>query len=98
MATIQLGTTGSASQLCNYAEKRAIEKVGYNLDIDYAKSQMKQTRELFSINDGIQVHNVIQSFKLDEVITEKTYKDGLDLGIKLTPNHEIEVYTHDDTN
>ena len=34
MATIQLGTTGSASQLCNYAEKRAIEKDGYNLDID----------------------------------------------------------------
>src|SRR5699024_7978839 len=51
MATIQLGTTGSASQLCNYAEKRAIEKDGYNLDIDYAKSQMKQTRELFSKND-----------------------------------------------
>src|SRR5699024_8839801 len=28
MATIQLGMTGSASQLCNYAEKRAVEKDG----------------------------------------------------------------------
>src|SRR5699024_11385542 len=69
MATIQLGTTGSASQLCNYAEKRAIEKDGYNLDIDYAKSQMKQTRELFSKNDGIQAHHVIQSFKPDRKST-----------------------------
>ena len=66
MATIQLGTTGSASQLCNYAEKRAIEKDGYNLDIDYAKSQMKQTRN-FSKNDGIQAHHVIQSFKPDRL-------------------------------
>src|SRR5690625_6471461 len=71
MATIQLGTTGSASQLCNYAEKRAVEKDGHNLDIDYAKSQMKQTRELFSKNDGIQAHHVIQSFKPDEVTPEK---------------------------
>src|SRR5699024_1397002 len=81
MATIQLGTTGSASQLCNYAEKRAIEKDGYNLDIDYAKSQMKQTRELFSKNDGIQANQV-----------------GLELAKKLAPNHEVAVYTHDDTN
>src|SRR5699024_3021118 len=98
MATIQLGTTGSASQLCNYAEKRAIEKDGYNLDIDYAKSQMKQTRELFSKNDGIQAHHVIQSFKPDEVTPEKANQVGFDLAKKLAPNHEVAVYTHDDTN
>ena len=98
MATIQLGTTGSASQLCNYAEKRAIEKDGYNLDIDYAKSQMKQTRELFSKNDGIQAHHVIQSFKPDEVTPEKANQVGLELAKKLAPNHEVAVYTHDDTN
>src|SRR5699024_3543914 len=96
MATIQLGTTGSASQLCNYAEKRAIEKDGYNLDIDYAKWQMKQTRELFSKNDGIQAHHVIQSFKPDEVTPEKANQDDLELAKKLAPNHEIAVYTHDD--
>src|SRR5699024_5253985 len=98
MATIQLGTTGSASQLCNYAEKRAIEKDGYNLDIDYAKSQMKQTRELFSKNDGIQAHHVKQSFKPDEATPEKANQVGLELAKKLAPNHEVEVYTHDDTN
>src|SRR5699024_7238960 len=97
MATIQLGTTGSASQLCNYAEKRAIEKDGYNLDIDYAKSQMKQTRALFSKNDGTQAHHGIQSFKPDEVTPEKANQVGLELAKKLAPNHEVAVYTHDDT-
>src|SRR5699024_4898888 len=98
MATIQLGTTGSASQLCNYAEKRAIEKDGYNLDIDYAKSQMKQTRELFSKNDGIQAHHVIQSFKPDEVTPEKANQVDLILTKKLAPNQEIAIYTQYDTN
>src|SRR5699024_1307573 len=97
MATIQLGTTGSASQLCNYAEKRAIEKDGYNLDIDYAKSQMKQTRELFSKNDGRQAHHVIQPFQPDEGTPEKANQVGLELDKKLAPEHEVAVYTHDDT-
>src|SRR5699024_11666537 len=92
------GTTGSASQLCNYAEKRAIEKDGYNLDIDYAKSQMKQTRELFSKNDGIQAHHVIQSFKPDEVTPEKANQVGLELTKKLSHNQVVDVYKHEDTN
>src|SRR5699024_2005361 len=96
MATIQLGTTGSASQLCNYAEKRATVKDDHNLDIDYAKSQMKKTRELFSKNDGIQAHHVIQSFKPDELTPEKANQIGLELAEKLAPNHEVAVYTHDD--
>src|SRR5699024_12722810 len=64
--------------------------------IDYAKSQMKQTRELFSKNDGIQAHHVIQSFKPDEVTPEKANQVGLELAKKLAPNHEVAVYTHDD--
>lgn len=98
MATIQLGTTGSASQLCNYAEKRAVVKDGHNVDADYAKSQMKQTRELFSKNDGIQAHHVIQSFQPGEVTPEKANEIGLKLAEKLAPGHEVAVYTHDDTN
>ena len=96
MATIQLGTTGSASRLCNYAEKRAVVKDGHNLDIDYAKSQMKQTRELFSKNDGIQAHHVIQSFKPNEVTPEKANQVGLELAEKLAKDHEVAVYTHAD--
>src|SRR5699024_12574819 len=97
MATIQRGTTGSASQLCNYEEKRAIENDGYNLDIDYAKSQMKQTRKLYSKNYGIQAHHDIQSFKLDEVTHEKANQVGLELDKKLAPNNEVADNTHDDT-
>src|SRR5699024_12492413 len=73
----------------NDAEKRAVEKDGHNLDIDYAKSQMKQTRELFSKNDGIQAHHVIESFKPDEVTPEKANQVGLELAKKLAPNHEV---------
>src|SRR5699024_10866588 len=98
METIQLGTTGSASQLCNYAEKRAIDKDVYERDIDYATSQMKKTRELFSKNDGIPGRHVIQSFKPDEVTPEKANQVGLELAKKLAPNREVAVYTHDDTN
>src|SRR5690625_5366196 len=58
---------------------------------------MKQTRELFSKNDGIQAHHVIQSFKPDEVTPEKANQVGLELAEKLAPGHEVAVYTHDDT-
>lgn len=97
MATIQLGTTTSASKLSNYAEKRAVVKDGYNVDIDYAKSQMRITREMFSKNDGIQAHHVIQSFKPDEVTPEQANQIGLELAEKIAPGHEVSVYTHDDT-
>src|SRR5699024_12000206 len=80
------------------AAKKAEQEQRYNLDIDYAKSQMKQTRELFSKYDGIQAHHVIQSFKPDEVTPEKANQVGLELAKKLAPNHEVAVYTHDDTN
>src|SRR5699024_1221876 len=71
---------------------------GYNLDIDYAKPHMKQTTELFSKNDGIQAHHVIQSFKPDEVTPEKANQVSLELAKKLARTHESAVYTHDDTN
>src|SRR5699024_1191745 len=40
----------------------------------------------------------IQSFKPDEVTPEKANQVGLELAKKLAPNHEVAVYTHDDTN
>src|SRR5699024_1419884 len=97
MATIQLGTTGSASQLCNYADKRAIEKDGYKTDIEQAKTQMNQRRELDYKTDGMQAHHAILSYKPAEVTTEKANQVGLELAKKLAPNHEVAVYTHDDT-
>src|SRR5699024_8194309 len=71
---------------------------GYNLDLDYAKSQMKQTRELVSKNDGIQAHHVIQSLKHDEATPEKAQQIHLESANKSAPNDEVAIYTHDDTN
>ncbi len=96
MATIQLGTTTSAAKLVNYVEKRAFVKEGYNVDIDYAKSQMRITREMFAKNEGIQAHHVIQSFNPDEITPEKANELGVELAEKIAPGHEVSVYTHDD--
>lgn len=41
MATTKLGNTKLASRAINYAEKRAVEKSGWNCDVDYAKSAFK---------------------------------------------------------
>lgn len=97
MATTKLGNTKSASRAINYAEKRAEEKSGLNSDVDYAKSAFKQTRALYGKEDGIQAHTVIQSFKPGEVTPEQCNQLGLELAEKIAPNHQVAVYTHDDT-
>ena len=47
MATTHIKRSTSASRLVNYAEKRAVLKDGLNLDVDYAKIQFKQVREVY---------------------------------------------------
>ena len=42
MATTHIKRSTSASRLVNYAEKRAVKKDGFNLDIQYAKSELKK--------------------------------------------------------
>src|SRR5699024_2367898 len=81
----------------NQLTKRAIEKDGYNLDINYVNYQINQTIELLSKNYGIQAHHVIQSFKPNEVTPEKANQVVLELAKKISPIHEIAVYTNDDT-
>lgn len=97
MATIKLSNTKKASRSINYAEKRAVVKSGYNCDVDYAKSSFKAVRALYGKETGIQAHLVIQSFKPGEVTPEKANKIGLELAEKIAPNHQVTVYTHDDT-
>lgn len=97
MATTKLGNTKSASRAINYAEKRAEVKSGHNLDIDYAKSQMKMTRSLYGKEDGIQAHTIIQSFSPGEVTSEKANDIGQELAKKIAENHQVAVYTHADT-
>lgn len=97
MATTKISATKSTSRAMNYAEKRAVEKSGLNCDVDYAKSSFKASRELYGKTDGNQGHVIIQSFKLDEVTPEQCNQLGLELAEKMAPNHQVAVYTHDDT-
>lgn len=97
MATTKLSATKSTSRAINYAEKRAVEKSGLNCDVDYAKSSFKATRELYGKTDGNQGHVIIQSFKPDEVTPEQCNQLGLELAEKMAPNHQVTVYTHNDT-
>lgn len=97
MATTKLSATKSTSRAINYAEKRAVEKSGLNCDVDYAKSSFKASRELYGKTDGNQGHVIIQSFKPGEVTPEQCNQLGLTLAEKLAPNHQVVVYTHNDT-
>lgn len=96
MATIKLGTTGSANRLISYAEKKAVKREGVDCNPEYAKSQFATTRELYGKTDGIQAHHVIQSFKPGEITPDQANKVGLDLAKKLGKGHECVVYTHAD--
>ena len=97
MATTKLSATKSTSRAINYAEKRAEEKNGLNCDIDYAKSSFKATRELYGKTGGNEGHVIIQSFKPGEVTPEQCNQLGLELAEKFAPNHQVAVYTHNDT-
>lgn len=68
-----------------------------NCDIDYAKSSFKATREMYGKTDGNEGHVVIQSFKPNEVTPEQCNQLGLELAEKIAPNHQVAVYTHNDT-
>ena len=97
MATTKISSTKSASWAINYAEKRAEEKSGLNCDVDYAKSAFKASRELYGKTDGNQGHVIIQSFKPGEVTPEQCNALGLELAEKIAPEHQVAIYTHNDT-
>ncbi len=96
MATIQLGNTKVANKLISYAEKRAEERSGVDCPPEYAKSQMKATRELWGKPDGIQAHHVIQSFKPGEVTAKQANEIGQELARAISKGHEAVIYTHTD--
>lgn len=96
MATIQRSNTKVANRLINYAEKRAEVREGVDCPAEYAKSQMKATRELWGKTDGIQAHHIIQSFKPGEVKPEMANEIGRDLAKEVAKGYECVVYTHTD--
>lgn len=67
-----------------------------NCPAEYARAQMKATRELWGKTDGIQAHHVIQSFKPEETTAKQANQIGQQLAEKIAPGHESAVYTHTD--
>ncbi|WP_420806299.1 relaxase/mobilization nuclease domain-containing protein [Liquorilactobacillus cacaonum] len=86
----------------NSLDDRAVVKNGLNLDIDYAKSQMKATRSVFKNTGKTEVMRVIQSFSASDFNSadphawQQVNQLGLELAQKIAPDHEVAVYTHID--
>lgn len=103
MATTHIKRSASASRLVNYAEKRAVLKDGLNLDVDYAKSQFKQVREVYGNQGKTQAYASRISFSPKEFdpTNEDDQKKALDIAKKVYqktyPNQQVALYEHADT-
>ncbi|MCQ9197119.1 relaxase/mobilization nuclease domain-containing protein [Pediococcus pentosaceus] len=103
MATTHIKRSASASQLVNYAEKRAVLKDGLNLDVNYAKSQFKQVREVYGNQGKTQAYASRISFSPKEFDpkNEIDQKKALDIAKevyqKTYPNQQVALYEHADT-
>lgn len=103
MATTHIKRSASASRLVNYAEKRAVLKDGLNLDVDYAKSQFKQVREVYGNQGKTQAYASRISFSPKEFDPTNEYDQQKALDIakevyqKTYPNQQVALYEHADT-
>ena len=103
MATTHIKRSSSSSRLVNYAEKRAVQKNGYNLDIDYAKSEFKQVREIYGNKGETQAYASRLAFSPKE-FNPKNVQDQLkaleiakEIYSTAYPNQQVAMYVHNDT-
>ena len=103
MATTNIKRSTSASRLVNYAEKRAVQKDGHNIQIDYAKTEFKQVREVFGNSGSTQAYASRLAFSPDEFnpLNEKDQIKVLEIAkeiySKAYPNQQVALYVHNDT-
>lgn len=103
MATTHIKRSASASRLVNYAEKRAVLKDGLNLDVDYAKSQFKQVREVYGNQGRTQAYASRISFSpkefdpKNEIDQQKALDIAKEVYQKTYPNQQVALYEHADT-
>jgi hypothetical protein len=103
MATTHIKRSDSASRLVNYAEKRAVLKDGLNLDVDYAKSQFKQVREVYGNQGKTQAYASRISFSpkefdpKNEIDQQKALDIAKEVYQKTYPNQQVALYEHADT-
>lgn len=103
MATTHIKRSDSASRLVNYAEKRAVLKDGLNLDVNYAKSQLKQVREVYGNQGKTQAYASRISFSpkefdpTNENDQQKALEIAKEVYQKTYPNQQVALYEHADT-
>lgn len=103
MATTHIKRSTSASRLVNYAEKRAIQKDGLNLDIQYAKSEFKQVRAVYGNPGKTQAYASRIAFSPLEFNPQDPHDQTTVLAVakevyaKAYPNQQVALYEHADT-
>ena len=85
-------------------KKRAVQKDGHNIQIDYAKTEFKQVREIFGNSGSTQAYASRLAFSPDEFnpLNEKDQIKVLEIAkeiySKAYPNQQVALYVHNDTN
>ncbi|MCP9334131.1 relaxase/mobilization nuclease domain-containing protein [Lentilactobacillus hilgardii] len=103
MATTHIKRSTSASRLVNYAEKRAVKKDGLNLDIQYAKSELKQVRDIYGNPGKTQAYASRIAFSPLEFNSQAPHDQATVLAVakevyaKAYPNQQVALYEHADT-
>ena len=84
-------------------KKRAVKKDGHNIQIDYAKTEFKQVREIFGNSGSTQAYASRLAFSPDEFnpLNEKDQIKVLEIAkeiySKAYPNQQVALYVHNDT-
>lgn len=103
MATTHIKRSTGASRLVNYAEKRAVLKDGINIDVDYAKTQLKQVREIYGNSGSTEAYASRIAFSPNELDPKnpddqrKALAIARDIYEKTYPNQQVALYEHADT-
>lgn len=103
MATTHIKRSTIASRLVNYAEKRAVLKDGYNIDVNYAKSMFKQVREIYGNQGKTEAYASRLAFspkefnpqsQLDQI---KVLEIAKEIYATTYPHQQVALYVHNDT-
>lgn len=103
MATTHIKRSTSASRLVNYAEKRAVLKDGHNIDVDVAKSCLKQVREIYGNQGKTEAYASRLAFspkefnpqsQLDQI---KALEIAKEIYATAYPHQQVALYVHNDT-
>lgn len=103
MATTHIKRSTGASRLVNYAEKRAVLKDSINIDVVYAKTQLKQVREIYGNSGSTEAYASRIAFSPNELDPKnpddqrKALAIARDIYEKTYPNQQVALYEHADT-